>query len=335
MFVVDTMHLQLHRFRHTHTKGKRNIHTGTMKLFIALLLVSTSSLITLCHGVERDLTIACGLDLNDCQSALSKAESRCAGSEPAPSPPTPTPPTAPVAPGTLAITGDDNVPPEAFPMNLCEGDCDADADCDGNLVCFQRDDGNDVPGCIGVADADGTDYCCDTSFDGCVTSEGGGDPRGGLPGFLGDIAAALDPLFDFFDMLLGIPSGRRRRNLKEGNVADSHHKHTDRKLFFGIIGRECQALLDRCEEKLAEFSCQPTVSPTISPTLSPTKSSMPSPAPNPSPSQEPTITPKPTKQPTKKPTKRPTRSPTNRPVRPPTPAPVAQMGMVMRRYRFY
>lgn len=305
-----------------------------MKLILSFLFIFISSLSTLCHGVERDLTIACGLDLSDCQTALSNAESRCAGSDPAPTPPTPTPPTAPVAPGTLAITGDDNVPPEAFPMNLCEGDCDEDADCTGNLVCFQRDDGDNVPGCTGIADADGTDYCCDTSFSGCVTSEGEGDPRGGFSGPLGDLLASLDPIFDFFDVLFGLENRRRRsRNLKASNSVETKHKRKNRKLFFGLIGRECRALVARCEEKLAAFSCQPTISPTKSPTLSPTKSSMPSPAPNPSPSQEPTVTPMPVKAPTKRPTKSPTRAPTRRPVRPPTPAPVAQMGMVMRRYR--
>ena len=30
---------------------------------------------------------------------------------------------------------------------LCSGDCDTDDDCAGDLVCFQRDGGEDVPGC--------------------------------------------------------------------------------------------------------------------------------------------------------------------------------------------
>lgn len=295
-----------------------------LSLFTLFLALSSPLVILQCDAADRDLTIACGLDLNDCNAALTAAESRCAGNdEPAPTAPTPTPPTAPVAPGTLAITGDNNVPPEAFPMNMCEGDCDEDADCSGNLICYQRDDIDTalIPGCDGTPDVDGSDYCCDTSFEGCVSSEGGGDPTGGFPGIIGEILAMLDPIFDFFDILFGLES--RRRNLsEEGSVVG-----TERKLFFGLIGSECQALLARCEEKLAEFSCQPTVSPTLSPTLSPTKSAMPSPGPNPIPSQEPTITPKPTRAPTKRPTKLPTKAPTGRPVRPPTAAPVAQMGM--------
>ena len=301
-----------------------------MKLSIlSLSLVLFSSLVILqCHAVDRDLTIACGLDLNDCNAALSAAESRCTR-EPAPMAPTPTPPTAPVAPGTLTITGDNNVPPDAFPMKLCEGDCDEDADCNGNLICYQRDDIDTalVPGCAGTPDIDGSDYCCDPSFAGCVSSEGEGDPTGGFPGIIGQILATLDPIFDFFDVLFGFES--RRRTLREENNVDIDSKNggKERKLFFGLIGRECRNLLERCEEKLAEFSCQPTVSPSRSPSLSPSKSAMPSPGPNPVPSQEPTITPKPTKAPTKRPTK----VPTKRPTRVPTSAPIAQMGMGKRR----
>ena len=46
----------------------------------------------------------------------------------------------------------------------CEGDCDEDSDCEGDLICFHRDKNEfkNVPGCQG-ADKDGsrTDYCVD------------------------------------------------------------------------------------------------------------------------------------------------------------------------------
>jgi hypothetical protein len=42
----------------------------------------------------------------------------------------------------------------------CEGDCDADTNCRGNLVCFQKDGYLDVPGCDG-RDASRTDFCVD------------------------------------------------------------------------------------------------------------------------------------------------------------------------------
>lgn len=46
----------------------------------------------------------------------------------------------------------------------CEGDCDDDSDCAGDLICFHREkkEFKDVPGCLG-GDEDGsrTDYCVD------------------------------------------------------------------------------------------------------------------------------------------------------------------------------
>jgi hypothetical protein len=46
----------------------------------------------------------------------------------------------------------------------CEGDCDVDSDCDGQLICFHRDRGDflDVPGCAdGESDGSRTDFCID------------------------------------------------------------------------------------------------------------------------------------------------------------------------------
>ena len=40
----------------------------------------------------------------------------------------------------------------------CEGDCDSDADCQGDLVCYQSDVVESVPGCDGLTEA-GIDYC--------------------------------------------------------------------------------------------------------------------------------------------------------------------------------
>ena len=41
---------------------------------------------------------------------------------------------------------------------LCEGDCDSDADCGGGLRCFQRDNLEAVPGCMGSGHG-AWDYC--------------------------------------------------------------------------------------------------------------------------------------------------------------------------------
>jgi hypothetical protein len=63
----------------------------------------------------------------------------------------------------VQFVGNNHFPRAAFPLGLCEGDCDRDSDCQGNLRCFQRGASREsVPGCTG-ADADATrfDYCYD------------------------------------------------------------------------------------------------------------------------------------------------------------------------------
>ncbi|CAB9505692.1 expressed unknown protein [Seminavis robusta] len=47
---------------------------------------------------------------------------------------------------------------ETYPLGPCMADCDQDEDCYGNLVCFQRDGGEPVPGCLGT-DRGRSDYC--------------------------------------------------------------------------------------------------------------------------------------------------------------------------------
>eukprot|EP00980_Cylindrotheca_fusiformis_P002012 scaffold444_cov109-Cylindrotheca_fusiformis.AAC.9 len=47
-----------------------------------------------------------------------------------------------------------------FPLGLCQGDCDTSNDCANGLVCFQRDEGEEVPGCDGGReDGSRNDYC--------------------------------------------------------------------------------------------------------------------------------------------------------------------------------
>jgi hypothetical protein len=46
--------------------------------------------------------------------------------------------------------------------NACEGDCDVDSDCDGNLKCFQRGRKESVPGCSKKGRR-GWDYCYNDS----------------------------------------------------------------------------------------------------------------------------------------------------------------------------
>lgn len=49
---------------------------------------------------------------------------------------------------------------DSFPLGLCAGDCDTDDECEGDLVCFEHEPNQAVPGCRGGEDNDSkTDYC--------------------------------------------------------------------------------------------------------------------------------------------------------------------------------
>jgi hypothetical protein len=47
-----------------------------------------------------------------------------------------------------------------FPLGLCEGECDRDRDCQGDLICYQRGAGDTVPGCSGAPNSN-SDFCVD------------------------------------------------------------------------------------------------------------------------------------------------------------------------------
>jgi hypothetical protein len=51
-------------------------------------------------------------------------------------------------------------PADKLPLGLCQGDCDNDDQCLPHLYCFQRDEGEAVPGCQGgLLDSSRQDYC--------------------------------------------------------------------------------------------------------------------------------------------------------------------------------
>ena len=79
-------------------------------------------------------------------------------SSPTATPVTSSPTASPVSDNTLVIAGDNGSPSAAFPLGKCEGDCDGDSDCSGNLKCFQRSGTEAVPGCEGSG-VSGKDYC--------------------------------------------------------------------------------------------------------------------------------------------------------------------------------
>ena len=54
----------------------------------------------------------------------------------------------------------DGIPAAVYPLGLCQGDCDNDQECLGNLVCYQRSGFEGVPGCLGGEDdSSANDYC--------------------------------------------------------------------------------------------------------------------------------------------------------------------------------
>jgi len=66
---------------------------------------------------------------------------------------------------TLNYRGDNGQPANAFPLGNCQGDCDDDSECAGNLKCFERAEFEDVPGCVGFG-VSGFDYCANFGRDG-------------------------------------------------------------------------------------------------------------------------------------------------------------------------
>ena len=65
-------------------------------------------------------------------------------------------------PGVVNYVGECGT--EGYLCKRCEGDCDSDSDCANGLKCFQRDDDEAVPGCVGVGgsrDVIGKDICYD------------------------------------------------------------------------------------------------------------------------------------------------------------------------------
>jgi hypothetical protein len=67
---------------------------------------------------------------------------------------------------SVAVVGDNGSPSSRFPLGLCQGDCDRDSDCAGTLRCFQRNGGQDVPGCSGGSnEGSRSDFCYDPAPD--------------------------------------------------------------------------------------------------------------------------------------------------------------------------
>jgi poly(3-hydroxybutyrate) depolymerase len=61
----------------------------------------------------------------------------------------------------IGYVGNNGRPSGAYPLGECQGDCDgSNEECEEGLICFHRDGGEPVPGCLGGAsDQSRTDYC--------------------------------------------------------------------------------------------------------------------------------------------------------------------------------
>ena len=62
-----------------------------------------------------------------------------------------------------------------FALQACTGECDADDQCAKGLVCFQRENGETIPGCTGSGSGDTWDYCYDPGCSCAIELSGDND----------------------------------------------------------------------------------------------------------------------------------------------------------------
>ena len=58
----------------------------------------------------------------------------------------------------------------ATDLHACIGECDADSQCATGLKCFQRSNGEKIPGCMGSGGGKDWDYCYEPGTVQCVDS---------------------------------------------------------------------------------------------------------------------------------------------------------------------
>jgi Bacterial protein of unknown function (DUF839) len=68
----------------------------------------------------------------------------------------------------LVINGDNGNPKDRLPLGLCQGDCDNDIQCFGDLTCFMRTGNQPIPGCSGTG-IYGKDYCYNPQVSNALT----------------------------------------------------------------------------------------------------------------------------------------------------------------------
>jgi len=83
-------------------------------------------------------------------------------------------------------------------LQACTGECDADVQCAAGLKCFQRSNGEEIPGCYGSGKAKDWDYCYDpttlsgSNDNGILRRRGGGEWGKMAADGIKDILAAID-----------------------------------------------------------------------------------------------------------------------------------------------
>ncbi|GKY90744.1 hypothetical protein MPSEU_000047300 [Mayamaea pseudoterrestris] len=84
----------------------------------------------------------------------------------------------PISAPDIEYIGNNNNPSSAFPLGICQGDCDDSGDCESGLACYFRNAGESVPGCDGIDTAADTDYCIDPYMLRSIPPENNNDQDG-------------------------------------------------------------------------------------------------------------------------------------------------------------
>lgn len=134
-------------------------------------------------------------------------------------------------------------PSNMFPLGLCEGDCDNDTDCEGSLVCYQRDKFEDAPGCDG-----GTTFGADTDF--CAPAIGSApEPSTDAPTF----EPTAEPTLIIIEPALETPATAPTYVVNTSGLLQLEFVGDE--ITFGLPLGMCQGDCDSDEDCLDDFVC--------------------------------------------------------------------------------
>jgi len=127
----------------------------------------------------------------------------------------------------LEIVGQDGK--GAFPLGLCQGDCDNDDECQEGLVCLERNPGDPVPGCAGDNLDSTTDFCvaAETEVPEELAAEGTVVPSV-LETFVGTAVGSEFELIDMEDMAVeDDKDGEQDKDQEEDKDQEQENKDVD------------------------------------------------------------------------------------------------------------